>query len=345
MCSRSIFVTSAIAGESVRNDRSLSSASTAIGAPRPGGRCSERAEPSTDHRRGIEPRHARARGRPSTSSWSCRAHPRSRCRSGRISSASISARGITGMRRRLASTSSGLEAPIAEEHHHHVGRADMPAQHRARCPPAPSCERRAVTSDPFASEPGHLMSRLRGAPRFRSCRCRRSRRSGSGASCRASGSNLTLPVRSSPPDRCLLRSMARQFQRPIGDDAGRVQARERARRPGHSLAPSGIAQEADDPFGQRRTGQIPLLDYFRRARVLQHLGVLALMVVCRGRQRDRTMALPRRSARRSSWRRGRRSDRRSSSRAPSRTRRARSARAHADIHRERAPGRVRRSDA
>ena len=26
-----------------------------IGAPRPGRRCSERAEPSTDHRRGIEP--------------------------------------------------------------------------------------------------------------------------------------------------------------------------------------------------------------------------------------------------------------------------------------------------
>ena len=148
-----MLVTTAMVGESLRNERSDSSASATMNSPRP-----RRApEPSTPSR----PPTTTVGSRPPLSSTSATievvvvlpwlpatATPYLR----RISSASISVRGITGMPRRRASTTSGFSGFTAVE----VTTTWAPRRRAAAWPSAkraPKDTRRSVTLERFRSEP------------------------------------------------------------------------------------------------------------------------------------------------------------------------------------------------
>ncbi len=111
-----MFVTTAIVGVSRRNDRSLSSASTTMYSPRPRRALLPKAE-------SLPPMTA-VGSSPARSSTSATidvvvvlpcAPATAMPERSRISSASISALGITGMRRRRASAISGLSGRTADE--------------------------------------------------------------------------------------------------------------------------------------------------------------------------------------------------------------------------------------
>ena len=158
-----MFVITAIDGHSIRNDRSLSSASATMYSPRP----SRALLPNALNRPPI----TAVGSSPARSSTSaiidvvvvlpCEPATAIENRS-RISSASISARGITGMPRRCASTTSGFVGRTADENTTTSASPTLAAA-------CPSCTvtpnvvaSRAVTSDRFASDP------LTAYPRFAS---------------------------------------------------------------------------------------------------------------------------------------------------------------------------------
>ena len=58
------------------------------------------------------------------------------------------------------------------------------------------------------------------------------------------------------------------------------------------FTPRRIGGQRQHPLGEAAAGQEPLLDHFRRAGARQDLGVLALMVVGGGRQRNQQRWLP-----------------------------------------------------
>ena len=111
-----MFVITAIDGDSFRNERSLSSASATMYSPRP----SRALLPNALSRPPI----TAVGSRPARSSTSATievvlvlpcAPATAMPNRSRISSASISARGITGIRRRAASATSGLSGRTADE--------------------------------------------------------------------------------------------------------------------------------------------------------------------------------------------------------------------------------------
>ncbi len=117
MCSRSMLVTTAKVGESIRNERSLSSASTTIRSLFPR-RAFEPIAPTTPPTTTVGSRPACA----STVAtievvvvFPCEPATATVCGFSRISSPSISARGMTGMERRRASSTSGLSPRTAVE--------------------------------------------------------------------------------------------------------------------------------------------------------------------------------------------------------------------------------------
>ncbi len=148
-----MFVTTAMVGDSFRNERSDSSASATMKSPLP----SRAPEPRTPSRPptttvGSRPPLSRTRATidvvvvlpwlPATATPYLR----------RISSASISARGITGIPARRASTTSGLSGRTAVE----VTTTCAPATWAAAWPSAnlaPCATRRSVTDERFRSEP------------------------------------------------------------------------------------------------------------------------------------------------------------------------------------------------
>ena len=160
MCSRSMLVTTAMMGESLRNERSLSSASAT--------RYCERPVRALDPIASTRPPTTTVGSRPPAARTAATievvvvlpcipamATPYFR----RMSSASISARGITGMCRLWASATSGLSGPMAEL----VTITSAPTTFSARWPSvivAPSVARRWVTGEDFKSEPETLQPRL-----------------------------------------------------------------------------------------------------------------------------------------------------------------------------------------
>ena len=149
-----MFVTTAIEGHSIRNDRSLSSASATMYSPRP-------SRAPLPNARSLPPITASGSSplRSSTNAiievvvvLPCAPATAIENRI-RISSASISARGMTGMPRRLASTTSGFDGRTADETTTTSASPTFPAA----CPSCtatlnPPASRR-VTSDAFRSDP------------------------------------------------------------------------------------------------------------------------------------------------------------------------------------------------
>ena len=148
-----MFVITAIDGDSFRNERSLSSASATMYSPRP----SRALLPNALSRPPI----TAVGSSPARSSTSaiievvlvlpC-APATAMPKRSRISSASISARGITGIRRPRASTSSGLSGRTADENTTTSAPPTLPAA----CPMrtvTPSDSSRSVTAERFASDP------------------------------------------------------------------------------------------------------------------------------------------------------------------------------------------------
>ena len=150
-CSRSMLVTTAREGRRQRNDLSLSSASTTINSPLP----SRALEPNASSR----PPMTAVGSRPACASitaiievvvvFPC-APATAMENFSRISSANISARGITGTFSRPASRISGLSGRTADE----ITTTSAPRTFSARCPSktrAPSRASRAVTARFFPS--------------------------------------------------------------------------------------------------------------------------------------------------------------------------------------------------
>ena len=243
-----MFVITATVGNSFKNDRSLSSASATISSPLP--------------RRALLP-NALSRppitavgSRPARSSTSaiidvvvvlpC-APATAIANRRRISSASISARGMTGMFRRTASTTSGFLALTAEV----TTTTSAPPTCSAACPMAtrtPSPASRSVTCDRRWSDPVTTYPRL------------------------ASSSAMPLiPMPPTPmkwtrrvfPSTGLSRrvhkdpaSVADQRQRAIDDHLRGVGPRQRARRRGHPLPRRAVAHQPVNPLRQHGAGRI-----------------------------------------------------------------------------------------
>ena len=148
-----MFVTTATVGVSRRNERSLSSASTTMYSPLPRRALLPKAE-SLPPMTAVGSSPARSSTRATIDVvvvFPCAPATAMPDRS-RINSASISARGITGIRRRWASAISGFSGRTADEY---TTTSASPTW-AASCPRdtrTPSVWRRAVTSDSFWSDP------------------------------------------------------------------------------------------------------------------------------------------------------------------------------------------------
>ena len=195
MCSRSMFVTTAIVGDSFRNDRSLSSASTTMYSPRPEPRvAAERAQPAADDRRRVESgplqhqRHHRRRRR-----LAVRAGDRDAERAGASARRASRRAESPGRAARAPRRPPGCPRAIADE----TTTTSASPTFAASCPmPTRHAERRQPIGDVRSPRvrAAHARSRdSRAARRCRSCRCRRSRRSARAASVRAT--ITTPPVR------------------------------------------------------------------------------------------------------------------------------------------------------
>src|SRR4051812_7282889 len=280
-----MFVITASVGNSFRNDRSLSSASATISSPRP--------------RRALLPK---ALSRPPItavgSSPACSsiraiidvvvvfpwAPATATAYRSRISSASISARGITGICRRTASTTSTFVGRTADD----TTTTSAPPTWLAVCPYStctPSVVSRSVTAERFSSEPETICPRLT--------------------------SSSAIPLMPIPPTpmKCTRRvfpntavrcphlaaaacSTGCQLQRPIDDQSRGVRPCKRPCGAGHLRAPWHIGDERAQARGQRLSGGVRLQQHLRGAGRCQRLGVLALVIVGRGRQRNENRRLP-----------------------------------------------------
>ena len=297
-----MLVITAMVGQSMRNDRSLSSASATMYSPRP----SRALLPNALSRPPI----TAVGSTPARSSTSaiievvvvlpCEPATAIENRS-RISSASISARGITGMPRRAASTISGFDARTADENTTTSASATCAAVVALVHPDAahrlqPACRLRLlrVGSAHLVPEVGQQLGDAAHAdaadadevhplrapehPRapYRPCVDRPSRRAPRGPASSSRRSTITFAAsgfasrRAAAPMRAPLR---------------------RRRRPAPAI-------RAASPLGGQRT----LLDHRRGALSHQRLGVAALVIVGGGRQRNQN----RRPARRGQLRQRRR---------------------------------------
>ena len=188
MCSWSMLVITAIDGHNMRNDRSLSSASATMYSPRPSRALLPKAlsRPPITAVGSSPPRSSTSAIIDVVLVLPCDPATAIENRS-RISSASISARGITGIPRSRGRHDLRVARPHRRRDHHDVRVADVT---RLRAPRTPSrrtpVRSRAVTSERLASDPLTAYPDSRAARRSRSSRCRRFRRSGSGGSDQAS---------------------------------------------------------------------------------------------------------------------------------------------------------------
>ena len=177
MCSRSMLVTTAMIGESLRNERSLSSASAtkilrlAPAAHSIPSRPRGRRQPQLDQARRLpEPR------QPSKWSWSCHACRRWRCH--------ISGASTRPAFRRAGSRNDAAGAPLRlrgclERIAELVTTTSAPVTFSARWPSkiaAPSDCQTLRDRRPLEIRAGNLVAEIQQAPRqCRSCRCRRCR--------------------------------------------------------------------------------------------------------------------------------------------------------------------------
>src|SRR5581483_10065601 len=275
-----MFVITAIVGNNFKNERSLSSASATISSPRP----SRALLPNALSRPPI----TAVGSSPARSSTSaiidvvvvlpC-APATAIANRNRISSASISARGITGICRRAASRTSGFAGFTADD----TTTTSVSPTFAASCPYAiriPNFSRRVVTADVFSSDP------LTPYPRF--------------------ASSSAMPLMPMPPIpmkwiRRVLPSMSprpvglpRQFQRSIHNHLCAIRPRHRSRGRRHSRPPLAVSHQRENPRRERRAVHVALQQYVCCAVRRQRFGVLALVIVGRGRQRDQNRRLPRR---------------------------------------------------
>src|SRR5207249_4772137 len=311
-----MFVITAIVGNSFRNDRSLSSASATISSPRP----SRALLPNALSR----PPMTAVGSRPARSSTSaiidvvvvfpC-APATAMANRRRINSASISARGITGMCRRTASATSGFDGFTADD----VTTTSASPTCAAAWPTEmvmPSVASRSVIEDRFSSEPLTAYPRLASnsaVPLSRMppmpMKCTRL----------VSPSNRHLDkiaqfgmrhlesrmrtfifepfdvaYEFQIPNSEFLIACLNEFQRPIHDHFGRVGPCQRASGAAHPLPPIGIGRQGQNPFGQRGPGRVRLQQHLGAPRSGERFGILALMVVGRSRQRNQNRRLARR---------------------------------------------------
>src|SRR6478672_7348099 len=95
------------------------------------------------------------------------------------------------------------------------------------------------------------------------------------------------------PTKCTCRVLpsTRELQRLVDHYPGRVRPGQRARRGRNLPPPRPIGGERENPFGQRRAAEFALQQYLRGAARGERLGVLPLMVVGGGRQRNQDRRL------------------------------------------------------
>src|SRR5262249_22875397 len=266
-----MLVITAIVGNSFRNDRSLSSASATMNSPLPS--------------RALLPK---ALNRPPITAVGSRPHRSSTTaiievvvvlpcapataieKRSRISSASISARGITGICRRAASTTSGFVGRTADEI------TTTSASPSASCPSETgrrSVPRRAATIVSFSWEPQTMY------PRY------------------ASSSAMPLIPIPPTPTKCTCLvfpntaefssgSSPHELQRPTDDHLRCIGPGQRSRRGGDALPPRTIGGHRQNPFRERRAAHVALQQHLRGAARGKRLGVLPLVIVGRRRQRN-----------------------------------------------------------
>ena len=177
------------------------------------------------------------------------------------------------MCRRAASAVSGIAGRDRRRHHDDVGVADV-VRRRGRCAIA-DAEARQPIGHRRSLRVGAADLRSRGwraARRCRSCRCRRCRRSECAACVRAS---------TAVPRARAARTRGRRSRAPRRASPG---ARAAA---GHRLAARRVGGERDDAIAPaRRRSAAPARSSSAAPARRQHLGVLALVIVGRGRQRN-----------------------------------------------------------
>src|SRR6185503_19123125 len=271
MCSRSMLVITATVGYSTRNDRSLSSASATRYSPRPSRALLPKAE--------SRPPITAVGSTPARSSTTaiidvvvvlpCEPATAIENRS-RISSASISARGMTGMPRRVASTTSGFEGRTADD----TTTTCASPMFSALCP---SCTRtpnfsasRFATADRFTSDP------LTSNPRL------------------ARSSAIPLMPIPPMPTKWIRRVLPSKLDDPIHDHLRRVRPGQPPRRGAYRRAFGVVARQCHDLRRKQVAGQRSLVDHSRRTVVHQRFRVLPLVVVGGGRQRNQDRRPPRR---------------------------------------------------
>ena len=287
MCSRSMFVITAIDGDSFRNERSLSSASDDhVLAPAEPGVAAERAQPAADDRRRIEP--------------GALEHQRHHRR-----------------RRRLA-VRAGDRDPVAEPHQlgQHLGARDhrdaaapglddlrvvrresptRPPRRRRRrrarrrvrsTTRTPSCSSRSVTSERFASEPLTSYPRLASSSAIPLMPMPADADEMNPPRPAEHASGLDVRRSAAPVRAAVQRSDRRSTPAPrrgLSASASRCRGRD-------IVAPQPTGRESRDAglaiaLGEQRAGQLLLLDHLGRPGRGEHLGVLALVIVGGGRQR------------------------------------------------------------
>src|SRR5262245_7592618 len=286
MCSRSIFVTTAIDGHSIRNDLSLSSASATMYSLSP----NLALLPNTLNRPpitavGSRPPRSSTRAiidvvvvfpcEPATAIAKCN----------RISSASISARGMTGIPLRSASTISGFVFRTADETTTTSASPTCPAACPSNTLTLKRCCSRAVTSDPFTSEP------LISYPRFASSsaiplipmppmptKCTRRVRP---SICPRRGPVTPAPCPPESPSRRELRRREGgspcKLQHLVHDDPRGIRPRHAPGAAAHRQSAWFVSCQRQNFRGEALSCQLTLIDQSRRTLRDERLGVLALV--------------------------------------------------------------------
>ena len=189
----------------------------------------------------------------------------------RISSASISARGITGMPRERAATTSGLVRPHRRRHDDHVGVADVLG--------------RVAGDDAHAQRleaTGHVRRPgVRSADRVALVR----QELGNPAHANAANPHEMNPSRPSQHHAPAGTPSLRDVEHTVDDHPRRVGTGEALDGGGELRPPRLVVEQGEDARGQRGPGQLALLEQVRGADGRQRLGVLALVIVGRRRQR------------------------------------------------------------
>src|SRR6266571_2371669 len=205
----------------------------------------------------------------------------------RISSASISARGITGIWRRRASRISGLSGRTAEETtttsqspfvSARCPFVTVPPRRRSRCTVGPSSRSEPVTRYPRLIRTS-AMPLMPIPPMPTKCRRRVLR-------------SITM-ARPPPAARRApsLTASCDQLLDHVGDPGRGVRARQGGGGTLHRHHPGRVVAQRQQRSRQRRPREIALLDQDRRPGVGERAGVQALMVVGGGRERHQDRGL------------------------------------------------------